>query len=105
MSIPDQFPRLIFRAVPAEAVPPESTAEAGVAGVPGVAARLALAAVSAAVWFDFFLTVPYERFTITRRADIETTALILAVEQRLVAAGLADRAAAALAGIRLAGLQ
>jgi K+-sensing histidine kinase KdpD len=38
-----------------------------------------LAAVSAAVWFDFFLTVPYERFTITRRADIETTVLILAV--------------------------
>lgn len=42
--------------------------------LPGV-----LAAVSAAVWFDFFLTVPYERFTITRRADIETTVLILAV--------------------------
>jgi K+-sensing histidine kinase KdpD len=39
----------------------------------------ALAAVSAAVWFDFFLTVPYERFTITRRADVETTVLILAV--------------------------
>ena len=38
-----------------------------------------LAAVSAAVWFDFFLTVPYERFTITRAADIETTALVLAV--------------------------
>ena len=38
-----------------------------------------LAAVSAAAWFDFFLTVPYERFTITRHTDIETTALILAV--------------------------
>src|SRR5579862_4506308 len=38
-----------------------------------------LAAVSTAVWFDFFLTRPYERFTITRRTDIETTALILAV--------------------------
>ena len=38
-----------------------------------------LAAVSAAVWFDFFLTVPYERFTITRAADIETTMLLLAV--------------------------
>ena len=34
-----------------------------------------LAAVSAAVWFGFFLTVPYERFTITRAADIETTVL------------------------------
>jgi hypothetical protein len=38
-----------------------------------------LAAVSAAAWFDFFLTVPYERFTITRRPDIETTVLVLAV--------------------------
>jgi K+-sensing histidine kinase KdpD len=38
-----------------------------------------LAAVSAAVWFDFFLTVPYERFSITRHTDIETTVLILAV--------------------------
>jgi hypothetical protein len=37
-----------------------------------------LAAASAA-WFDFFLTVPYERFTITRRADIETTVLLLAI--------------------------
>jgi len=38
-----------------------------------------LAAVSAAVWFDFFLTRPYERFTITRRADIETTILLLVI--------------------------
>jgi K+-sensing histidine kinase KdpD len=38
-----------------------------------------VAAVSAAAWFDFFLTVPYERFTITRRPDIETTVLVLAV--------------------------
>jgi K+-sensing histidine kinase KdpD len=38
-----------------------------------------LAAVSAAAWFDFFLTRPYERFTITRRADIETTVLLLVI--------------------------
>jgi K+-sensing histidine kinase KdpD len=38
-----------------------------------------LAAVSAAVWFDFFLTQPYERFTITRRTDIETTVLLLVI--------------------------
>ena len=38
-----------------------------------------LAAVSAAVWFDFFLTRPYGHFTITRRSDIETTVLLLAV--------------------------
>jgi Domain of unknown function (DUF4118) len=38
-----------------------------------------VAAASAAVWFDFFLTTPYERFTITHRADIETTVLLLLV--------------------------
>jgi K+-sensing histidine kinase KdpD len=38
-----------------------------------------LAAISAAVWFDFFLTRPYERFTITRRADLETTILLLVI--------------------------
>ena len=38
-----------------------------------------LAALSAAVWFDFFLTRPYERLTITRRADIATTILILII--------------------------
>jgi K+-sensing histidine kinase KdpD len=38
-----------------------------------------LAAVSAAVWFDFFLTRPYERFTITSRDDIETTVLLLVI--------------------------
>lgn len=38
-----------------------------------------LAAVSGAVWFDFFLTRPYERFTITRSTDIETTVLILVI--------------------------
>jgi K+-sensing histidine kinase KdpD len=38
-----------------------------------------LAALSAAAWFDFFLTRPYERFTITRRADIETTVLLLII--------------------------
>jgi K+-sensing histidine kinase KdpD len=38
-----------------------------------------LSAVSAALWFDFFLTVPYERFTITRHADLQTTLLLVAV--------------------------
>jgi K+-sensing histidine kinase KdpD len=38
-----------------------------------------LAAVSSAVWFDFFLTVPYGRFTIDDRADIETTVLLILV--------------------------
>ena len=38
-----------------------------------------LAAISAAAWFDFFWTVPYQRFAITRHTDIETTVLLLAV--------------------------
>jgi K+-sensing histidine kinase KdpD len=38
-----------------------------------------LAAVSAAAWFDFFLTRPYERFAITSRTDIETTVLLLVI--------------------------
>jgi K+-sensing histidine kinase KdpD len=38
-----------------------------------------LAALSAAVWFDFFLTRPYEQFTINRQTDIETTVLLLVI--------------------------
>jgi K+-sensing histidine kinase KdpD len=52
-----------------------------VVAVAAIGYRLAgaVAALSAAVWFDFFLTRPYERFTITRAADIETTVLILVI--------------------------
>ncbi|HUK67248.1 MAG TPA: DUF4118 domain-containing protein [Streptosporangiaceae bacterium] len=39
----------------------------------------ALAALSAAAWFDFFFTVPYERFTIRSSADITTAVLLLLV--------------------------
>lgn len=38
-----------------------------------------LASVSATVWFDFFLTQPYDRFAIAGRTDIETTVLLLVV--------------------------
>ena len=38
-----------------------------------------VAALSAAVWFDFFLTQPYQTFAINDRDDIETTVLLLAV--------------------------
>jgi K+-sensing histidine kinase KdpD len=38
-----------------------------------------LAAVSAAAWFDFFLTRPYEQFGIARAPDIETTVLLLVI--------------------------
>jgi hypothetical protein len=49
----------------------------------------ALAAVSAAIWFDFFFTVPYERFTIARSADVRTVLLLLVVG--LVVSQLAAR--------------
>jgi hypothetical protein len=39
----------------------------------------ALAALSAATWFDFFFTLPYERFTIARSADVQTAVLLLLV--------------------------
>jgi Domain of unknown function (DUF4118) len=39
----------------------------------------ALAALSAAIWFDFFFTVPYERFSIAHSSDVTTFALLFAV--------------------------
>ncbi|MFJ2598716.1 DUF4118 domain-containing protein [Streptomyces erythrochromogenes] len=50
----------------------------------------ALAALSAAAWFDFFLTRPYQRFTIENRDDIETAILLLVVG--LIVSQLAVRA-------------
>jgi len=52
-----------------------------VVAVAAAGSRLAgaLAAVSAAVWFDFFFTQPYERFTISHSADVTTFVLLLAV--------------------------
>ena len=38
-----------------------------------------LAAVSAAAWFDFFFTRPYETFDIATRGNIETAVLLLAI--------------------------
>ena len=38
-----------------------------------------VAAISAAAWFDFFLTKPYEQFSINRAADIESTVLVLLI--------------------------
>jgi K+-sensing histidine kinase KdpD len=38
-----------------------------------------VATVSATVWFDFFLTRPYERFAITHRPDIETAISLFVV--------------------------
>jgi K+-sensing histidine kinase KdpD len=39
----------------------------------------ALAAVSAAAWFDFFFTRPYDRFTIHSSSDVTTAVLLLLV--------------------------
>ncbi|MFI5672027.1 DUF4118 domain-containing protein [Streptomyces sp. NPDC051704] len=50
----------------------------------------ALAALSAAAWFDFFLTRPYGRFTITGGEDVQTAALLLVVG--LIVSQLAVRA-------------
>ena len=69
-----------------------------------------LAALSAGVWFDFFFTQPYQRFTIADRSDIETLVLLLlvgiAVTELAVwgrrQQALASREAGYLAGIRAA---
>lgn len=52
-----------------------------VVAVSAIGNRIAgvLAAVSAAAWFDFFFTVPYERFTIAKPADVTTAVLLLLV--------------------------
>jgi hypothetical protein len=39
----------------------------------------ALASLSGALWFDFFLTRPYDRFAMSHRQDMETTLAIFAV--------------------------
>ena len=44
-----------------------------------------LAAVSGAAWFDFFLTEPYQRFTIADADDIEATVLLV-----LIGAGVTE---------------
>ncbi|WP_133782924.1 DUF4118 domain-containing protein [Kribbella sp. VKM Ac-2571] len=38
-----------------------------------------IAAVSSAVWFDFFLTMPYDSFTIDSSNDVEQAVLLLAI--------------------------
>jgi hypothetical protein len=57
------------------------TMVAVVAAVAVVGNRAAgvIASLSAAVWFDFFLTVPYDRFTISHRPDLEATIAIVVV--------------------------
>lgn len=67
----------------------------------------AVAALSAGVWFDVFLTRPYERLSIASRTDVETTVLLLVVGIAVTELavwgrrqhGLASRDAGYLAGI------
>ncbi len=69
-----------------------------------------LAALSAGVWFDFFFTRPYQRFSIDDRSDIETLVLLLAVGVAVTELAvwgrrqqaLASREAGYLAGIQAA---
>lgn len=63
-----------------------------VVAVAALGSRLAgaVAALSAAAWFDFFHTEPYQSFHIQGRADIETAVLLLAVG--LIVSQLAARA-------------
>jgi hypothetical protein len=67
-----------------------------------------LAAISSALWFDFFLTRPYYRFSITHRADIETALLLLGIGvaiTELAVRAKADRATAARRADYLSGIQ
>ncbi|WP_346427658.1 DUF4118 domain-containing protein [Streptomyces sp. AcE210] len=63
-----------------------------VVAVAAVGSRVAgaVAALSAAAWFDFFLTRPYQRFGITDSDDVETAVLLLVVG--LIVSQLAARA-------------
>ena len=47
--------------------------------LPGFRFAALIAGLSAGVWFDFFLTKPYESFSIQRSADVQTTALLALV--------------------------
>jgi Domain of unknown function (DUF4118) len=47
--------------------------------LPGWRMAALVAGVSAGLWFDFFLTRPYERFTIDRSTDVQTTVLLAVV--------------------------
>ena len=47
--------------------------------LPGQRTAALLAGMSAGVWFDFFLTKPYERFSIQRSSDVQTTVLLAVV--------------------------
>lgn len=51
----------------------------GASVVPGFRRAALLAGVSAGLWFDFFLTRPYETFSIARTGDVQTAVLMTVV--------------------------
>ncbi len=55
---------------------------------PGRRVAALVAGISAGLWFDFFLTRPFESFDISRSADIQTTVLLF-----VVAVGVGELAA------------
>jgi hypothetical protein len=61
-----------------------------------------VAALSAAVWFDFFLTRPYDRLAIDRPVDVKTTVLLLIVGFAVTELAVWGRRQAALASGRSA---
>jgi K+-sensing histidine kinase KdpD len=67
------------------------------AAATGIRAAGVAAALSSAAWFDFFLTLPYQHFTITAQADIETAALLVLVGLAVTEVALWGRRQQALA--------
>jgi K+-sensing histidine kinase KdpD len=49
------------------------------AAIAGTRTAGVFASISSGLWFDFFLTRPYERFAISQRADLETTISLFVV--------------------------
>jgi hypothetical protein len=67
------------------------------AAATGIRSAGIVAALSSALWFDFFLTQPYQRFTITDQADIETAVLLVLVGLAVTEVALWGRRQQALA--------
>src|ERR1039458_5517548 len=74
-----------------------------VVGVASAGDRLAglLAALSAGLGFDFFLTRPYEQFTIASATDLQTTLLLLGVGVAVTEIAYRGREQQAMASARL----
>jgi hypothetical protein len=74
-----------------------------IVGVASTGDRLAglLAALSAGLWFDFFLTPPYESLAIFSAADVQTTLLLLGVGVAVTEIAYRGREQQAMASERL----